>query len=353
MLKYHSLSAADIASLLEQEKIPAFRARQLQDWVYSKSAGSFREMNNLPLVLRTRFEELFDLEVPEGVRAERSSDGTCKYVLKLSDGNLIECVYLPYSDRRSVCVSSQVGCPVGCVFCASCENGYVRDLTPGEIVNQLLYVQRENACRVTHVVFMGIGEPLLNLDNVEKAAEIINKEMGISRRRITVSTSGIIKGIRALADKKSEMTLALSLHSPFQEQRETLIPAASANPLPGLTDAADYYFGKTGRRITLEYLLIDGVNDSIKAANALAALAKRLKAHVNLIPYNKVEGKPFRRPPEKKIKSFENALLAQNVQTTRRAERGSAKAAACGQLRYETSSNTKKENDVCFKGSQS
>ncbi|MBR4748418.1 MAG: 23S rRNA (adenine(2503)-C(2))-methyltransferase RlmN [Abditibacteriota bacterium] len=333
MLKYHSLSEEETAALLAELQAPSFRAGQLRDWVYGHKAASFDEMTNLPKGLRESLKDSLDLETPECADRTEADDGTCKYLLRLGDGALIECVYLPYSDRRSVCVSTQVGCAVGCAFCASCLNGFVRNLTCGEIVNQILFVERETGERISHVVFMGIGEPLHNIEQVTRACGVINKRLGISQRRITVSTSGIVSGIRRLADLQPEFTLALSLHSPFQEQRQQLIPIARRNTLEDIESACAYYFERTGRRITLEYLLLDGVNTSGEAAEALAGIARRLKAHVNLIPYNPVEGKPFRRPSGRTVSSFAAILGERGVPVTQRLERGSKKGAACGQLR--------------------
>ncbi len=347
MLKLHSLTLEEARSLLVSEGIPAFRANQLFDWVYARSAKSFEEMNNLPLLLRKRFGELFDLEQPECREKHVSEDGTTKYLLQLRDNNYIECVYLPYRDRRSICVSTQVGCPVGCVFCASCENGFVRNLTCGEIVSQLLFVQRDMDTRLTHVVFMGTGEPLLNSKNVFDAIDVINTRINISQRRMTLSTSGIVRGIDMLAAQKTEITLALSLHSPFQEQRETLIPVAAKNTIDELTESCIRYFRATGRRMTLEYLLLDKVNDQVAAAKALGELALRLRAHVNIIPYNKVSGKSFRRPSAARIRAFVAVLEAKGVPCTQRLERGGGEQAACGQLRNKKADTRNKEELVC------
>ena len=323
------------------KKLEKYRGSQVFDWVFKKSVNDFSEMNNLPLDLRGKLSDAFTLDKLEILTKSRSEDGTSKYLLELSDGNKIECVYLPYEDRKSICVSTQVGCSVGCSFCASGDMGFERNLTSSEIVNQILTVQNDTKEKITHVVFMGIGEPLLNVDNVSYAIKLINQNLEISQRRITVSTVGIIRGIKKLADMNLDITLALSLHGITQDERAKIIPMAKLNLLDDLLDSCDYYFNKTKRRITFEYLLIDNLNSSPYHGNQLARIARKHKAHVNVIPYNVIDGKCFKRPNKKTIDNFCKVLSERNITFTQRLEKGSNEQSACGQLRINTLNDSK------------
>ena len=319
------------------KKLEKYRANQVFDWVFKKNVNDFSEMNNLPLDLREKLSNIFTLDKLKILTKSKSDDGTCKYLLELSDGNKIECVYLPYEDRKSICVSTQIGCAVGCSFCASGDMGFERNLTASEIINQILIVQNDIKEKITHVVFMGIGEPLLNMDNVPYAIKLINHNLEISQRRITISTVGIIRGIKKLADMNLDITLALSLHEVTQDKRAEIIPIAKLNLLDDLLDSCDYYFNKTKRRITFEYLLIDGINSSPYHGNQLARIARKHKAHINIIPYNIVDGKNLKRPSKKTIDSFCKILSDKNIVFSKRMEKGSNEQSACGQLRINSS----------------
>lgn len=333
----------DIERLFIANKIEKYRAKQVYDWVFKKNVSDFSQMANIPKLLRESLDTIFTLDKPRIAQKNICPDGTCKYLLELNDGNFIECVYLPYEDRHSICVSSQVGCAIGCSFCASCDTGFERNLTPPEIINQILTVQNDIKQKISHVVFMGIGEPLLNVENVYRSIRIINENLEISERRITVSTCGIIRGIKRLADFELDVTLALSLHSPRQKERQEIIPIAKLNWLDELLAACDYYVEKTKRRITFEYLLIDGINNSDAHARELAHLAKRHKAHINLIPYNSVEGKPYKRPEPASITRFHNILNQYKIEVTQRFEKGADFESACGQLRNQKSGYNKNQ----------
>ncbi|MCS6861741.1 MAG: 23S rRNA (adenine(2503)-C(2))-methyltransferase RlmN, partial [Abditibacteriales bacterium] len=262
-----------------------------------------------------------------------SRDGTVKLLLKLRDGETIETVGLPYDDRLSCCVSSQVGCPMRCAFCATGLSGYTRNLTAGEIVEQVLTVNDILAARVNHVVFMGMGEPLLNVDNVLKAVRLLNKEVGIAMRQLTVSTVGIVPGIRRLADEKLQLTLAVSLHAPTDDLRAQLIPTMRKWGVQDIIAACRQYVATTGRRVTFEYVLLAGVNDHPAQARALARLLRGLICHVNLIPFNPVAEVDHRAPTPERVRAFREVLERAGISVTQRVQRGADIDAACGQLR--------------------
>lgn len=312
---------------------PRYRGRQLAEWIYRKSAASFADMTDLPAKLREKLASSASLTRAEIVTRSDSGDETSKFLLSMADGERIESVLIPYADRVTVCVSTQVGCAAGCEFCATATDGFVRNLSAGEIVDQVLTLQSESGRRVTNVVFMGMGEPLLNWDAVVKAVHLLNEEVGIAMRKITISTVGITPRIRMLQELNLQLTLAISLHAPDEELRRRLIPLASRYPLMALIGACRDYASATGRRVTYEYLLLDGVNDSPTHAERLASLLKGSLAAVNLIPYNKVAGKSFRRPPNATIDAFRSVLESHGIETTQRFERGHSVAGACGQLR--------------------
>lgn len=312
---------------------PEFRGRQVADWLYRKSAHDFASMTNLPAALRERLASEATITRSEVVKDSRSRDGATKFLLRLSDGESIESVLLPYPDRISVCVSTQIGCSAGCAFCATAESGLVRNLTTGEIVDQVLTLQEKAGARITHVVFMGMGEPLMNLPNVLAAIHLLHNEVGISMRRITISTVGITPAIKKLAKLDMQITLAVSLHAPDARLRRELIPLSAKFPLPELIQACREYADFTKRRVTFEYLLLADINDSPEQATKLANLLKGMLCHVNLIPYNEVAGKALRRPGKKSIAAFRAILEGHGIEVTQRLERGHAVAAACGQLR--------------------
>lgn len=312
---------------------PAYRGRQLAEWVYKKDARVFATMTNLPAAFRQTLEESASLTRASIIERTQSSDGTTKFLLAFGDAERVESVLLPYPDRVTVCVSTQVGCAAGCRFCATAMCGFIRNLTAGEIVDQVLTLQAEAGRRVTNVVFMGMGEPLLNYDNVLKSIRLLNEEVGIAMRKMTISTVGVTPRIRKLQQENLQLTLAISLHAPDDELRRTIIPLARQYLLKELISACKDYANATGRRVTYEYLLLAGVNDSPEHAHKLAGLLSHSLSNVNLIPYNQVMGKDFRRPSPAVIREFRSILEEAGIETTQRFERGHAASAACGQLR--------------------
>jgi len=316
---------------------PGYRADQLVEWVYEKGATSFEQMTNLPRPLRQRSADCFTLYESVLTRQQGSSDGTIKLLLQWSDGATSECVMIPEGDRRTACISTQVGCPVGCVFCASGLGGLQRNLSAGQIVEQAMRVRQ--LCgedhRLSNIVFMGLGEPLANYDATLYAVRTINAPwgMGIGARKITISTVGLPKQIKRLAEEQLQVNLAISLHAPNDELRRELIPWAEGVTIDALTEAAQFFFDKTGREVTLEYILLAGVNDSAEHAAQLARVSKRMRSNVNLIVYNPVAGLAFRRPGRESVLLFVEALRAQAVNAHVRRSRGLDIDAACGQLR--------------------
>ncbi|MGE5544646.1 MAG: 23S rRNA (adenine(2503)-C(2))-methyltransferase RlmN [Bacillota bacterium] len=338
--------------------LPRFRARQIYHWLYKHHVHSFYQMNNLPKELRHFLDKNVSLTVPKVVKARISQDGTRKFLLELSDKKRIETVAIPQfradGKKYTICVSSQVGCPVGCKFCATGQSGFERDLTAGEITGQVVVVEREIKQRekpapgnrsVTNVVFMGMGEPLLNLEAVLKAIRIINDEqgIGIGQRHITISTAGFIPGIRLLAESGLQVTLAISLHATTNEIRDGIIPMNRRYPLEALLESVSYYIGITGRRVTFEYVLLDGVNSSVQDAIRLSRMVKPLLANVNLIPYNRTDCVNYRRPDQATINSFLSCLTREGVNVTLREEMGGDIEAACGQLKSRTTATRPKQ----------
>ena len=311
----------------------SFRGRQIAAWLYKRNASSIEEMSDLPALFRSELGRAARLNRVRVLARNEAPDGTTKSLLELEDGERIEAVLLPYEERVSVCVSTQVGCAAGCSFCATAIGGFARDLTAGEIIDEVLTLQQHNRRRITHVVYMGMGEPLLNYDNVLKSIRILNKEVGIAMRHTTISTVGITPRIRMLAEEKLQLTLAVSLHAPNDELRRRIIPLAERYPLRELMEACRYYADTTHRRITFEYLLIRGINDSTALAREFAALLKGMLCGVNLIPYNAVEGFELGRPSQARVRAFRSVLENLGITVTQRAERGHAVSAACGQLR--------------------
>jgi 23S rRNA (adenine2503-C2)-methyltransferase len=328
---------------------PAYRVTQLLQWLYTQRAAHWDEMTNLPKSLRQRLTDAYVLCWPELARRQGAHDTTQKFLWRLADGALIESVLIPASpslygepsDRHTLCVSTQVGCAYGCKFCASGLEGWKRNLGVEEIVNQVLTVERAESGGgrlISNLVIMGMGEPLANYDNLLKALRILNAPWGgkIGARKITVSTSGLAPQIRRLASEPQQFRLAVSLHGATDATRERIMPINKKYPLKELAAACAYYQEKKGRMITLEYILIAGVNDGPDQAPPLARLALDLRAKVNLIPYNKVEGLPWTRPEEPAQEAFLAALERHKVPATLRREKGGEIDAACGQLRLQT-----------------
>lgn len=313
---------------------PAYRGTQLAKWIYEKAATDFAQMTDLPAALRTRLNEVAIVTPNTISLTQRSRDGTVKCLLRLADGNEVECVLLPYEDRVSVCLSTQVGCAMGCRFCATAQGGYTRNLTAGEIVDQLMHLQRLSERQISHVVLMGMGEPLLNLENAIAALRLMHDELGISYRRITVSTVGIVPKIYTLAEYDLPITLAISLHAPDDETRARIMPVNRKWGVDALIQAARDYFEKTRRRVTFEYLLLREVNDTPHHAEQLAKKLRGVPCLVNLIPFNYVPTPDnFQRPEVERVRRFQQILESAGIETTQRVERGHDIDAACGQLR--------------------
>jgi 23S rRNA (adenine2503-C2)-methyltransferase len=340
----------DIRSLhldeLREIAQPSYRAGQIVDWLYRKRVTSFTEMTNLPQALRTKLADNFCFGKIDVVRVLGSKDTTRKFLFRLSDNNLIESVLIPASpalygspsDRRTICISTQVGCAYGCKFCASGLDGWKRNLRADEIVNQITAVEDATGERIDNIVFMGMGEPLANYDNLLRAIQIINAHwgIGIGARHITISTSGLVPRIRQLADQPLQIRLAVSLHGANDDVRSRIMPVNRKYNLSALLDACRYFTFRKKQRITFEYILIAQVNDSDEQARQLAKHARALEAKVNLIPYNKVEGLAWTQPSPDRQKKFLAVLRAAGVRVTLRREKGDDIAAACGQLRLQT-----------------
>lgn len=341
-----SLLAAEIERAFADMGQPGYRAKQVLGWLYQKRARSFEEMTDLPASLRARLAEEFAFDELELIRKTGAKDTTQKFLFRLGDGNLIESVLIPASpalygedsDRRTLCVSTQVGCAYGCKFCASGLDGWTRNLHAGEIVEQLLKAEALAGERVNNIVFMGMGEPLANYEALMRAISIINAPWGIhlGARHITVSTSGLAPRIRDLADQPLQIRLAVSLHGATDAVREQIMPVNKKYPLAVLLEACAYYTQRKKQHLTFEYILIDGVNDTAEQARALAVIARGLRAKVNLIPYNTVEGLAWQRPEQARQHAFLSILKRHEVAATIRTEKGSDIDAACGQLRLKT-----------------
>ena len=336
MVDIKSLTKAELEDEFALKELKKFRAVQVYDWMHVKLARSFDEMTNLSKDLRARLNEEYDYTSLKIERVKESAiDGTAKFLFELSDGNFVESVFMRYKHGNSVCISSQVGCRMGCRFCASTLDGLVRSLKPSEMLDQIYAISHHMGERISNIVVMGMGEPLDNFDNLLKFIELITNKDGlnISARNITVSTCGLVEKIRELADKKLAITLALSLHAASDEQRRKLMPVANRYSIEELMQACSYYFETTGRRISFEYSLVSGVNDTIEDAVRLSVLAKRVSAHINLIPVNPIKERDYRRGSRDEILAFKNKLEKNGINVTIRREMGQDIDGACGQLR--------------------
>ncbi|MFJ8234414.1 23S rRNA (adenine(2503)-C(2))-methyltransferase RlmN [Ureibacillus sp. NPDC094379] len=334
----YSLRLDELQEWLKENGEKPFRAAQIFEWLYEKRVKTFEEMSNLSKGLREKLSENFALTTLSTIISQESKDGTIKFLFQLQDGYSIETVLMRHDYGNSVCVTTQVGCRIGCTFCASTLGGLKRHLLAGEIVEQVVKVQQaldEVDQRVSHVVIMGIGEPFDNYDSMMNFLKVINHEKGlnIGARHITVSTSGIIPKIYQFADEQLQINFALSLHAPNQELRQQLMPIAKAYKLDKLMEAIRYYTDKTGRRVSFEYGLFGGENDSVEHAEELSKLIKGIKCHVNLIPVNYVPERNYVRTPRNQIFAFEKVLKKNGINVTIRREHGSDIDAACGQLR--------------------
>ncbi|MEQ6354120.1 23S rRNA (adenine(2503)-C(2))-methyltransferase RlmN [Lysinibacillus sp. M3] len=334
----YSLQPKQLEEWLKENGEKPFRAAQIFDWLYNKRVKTFEDMSNLSKGLREKLEASFSLTTLSTIIKQESKDGTIKFLFQLQDGYSIETVLMRHEYGNSVCVTTQVGCRIGCTFCASTLGGLKRHLLAGEIVEQVVKVQQtldEVGERVSHIVIMGIGEPFDNYDAMMNFLKVINHEKGlnIGARHITVSTSGIVPKIYQFADEQLQINFAVSLHAPNQEDRQKLMPIARAYKLDELMEAVQYYTKKTGRRVTFEYGLMSGENDSVEIAEELSALIKGIKCHVNLIPVNYVPERDYVRTSRSQIFAFEKTLKKNGINVTIRREQGADIAAACGQLR--------------------
>ena len=316
-----------------------FRSKQIYSWIHEKLADDFEEMTNLPKSLRQKLETEYEIRRVEMEKRQISKiDGTNKFLFCLKDGNMVESVLMKYKHGNSVCISSQVGCRMGCRFCASTLDGLERNLTPSEMLRQVYQIQKITGERVSNIVIMGTGEPLDNYDNFLKFIYMVSDEHGlnISQRNITASTCGIVPNIRRLAEEKLQITLALSLHGSNQEKRKSLMPVANKYELQEVLEACDYYFRKTGRRITFEYSLVHGVNDTPEDARELTGILEDRNCHLNLIPVNPIKERNYEKPDKKSAENFKNKLEKNGINVTIRREMGSDIDGACGQLRRKT-----------------
>ena len=351
----YDLSLPQLAELLQSWGQPAFRARQVWAQLYRKLAPSFDAMTDLPATLRERLKAEMQLGALQLVREQTADDDTRKVLWRLPDGNVVESVLMVYPDRATVCVSTQAGCAMGCTFCATGRMGLLRNITPGEIVEQVLYFERELRAReqapkgypgnreqkldtrldhLTNLVFMGMGEPFANYDRWWQAVECLHDAQGfnLGARNMTVSTVGLVPGIRRLADEKLPINLAISLHAPNDALRSSMMPVNNKYPIKSLLTATNDYIAQTHRRVSFEYVLLNGQNDEIEHAQQLADLIDGMLCHVNLIPWNPVPGAPLQRSHRKRVQAFQQVLLDRGMACTVRQERGVAIAAARGQL---------------------
>ncbi|WP_313163006.1 23S rRNA (adenine(2503)-C(2))-methyltransferase RlmN [Sedimentibacter sp.] len=336
MKKIDGLSLAEIEKTLLEVGEQKFKAKQIFDWVHNKCVDDFDSMSNVSKKTKEELSKTFEFtHASIELKLESELDETKKYVIKFEDGNVVESVFLKYKFGNTACISSEVGCKMGCLFCASTKNGYLRSLTAAEMLKQIYLIQKDTGEKISNVVIMGSGEPLNNYDNVVKFLRLINDERGqnISMRKITLSTCGIIPDIYRLADEDLAITLAISLHAPTQEKREQILPVSKKYKLPELMKACDYYLDKTGRRLTFEYIMIKGFNDSTSDAELLARLLNRKLANVNLIPCNYVKESNIKPSDNHDIEKFKRILVDKGINATVRRELGSDINAACGQLR--------------------
>ena len=335
MIDLKSMTLEEMGAYLKTGGEPAFRAKQIFTWLH-RGAGSFEEMTNLSKALREKLAASCILYAPQVERRQVSSlDGTIKYLWRLRDGNCIETVLMRYHHGNTVCISSQVGCRMGCAFCASTLGGKVRDLTPAEMLDQVLFTQMDSGAPVSNIVLMGIGEPLDNFDEVMRFLENISSPEGVNigMRNISLSTCGLVPKIDQLAEKKLQLTLSVSLHAPNNDIRSGMMPVNDAYPVEVLMQAVRRYQDTTGRRVSFEYSMVRGVNDSDACAKQLADLIRGMGAHVNLIPINPVDGSPYSATDAANVRRFQQKLESLGVNATVRRRLGSEISAACGQLR--------------------
>ncbi len=337
------MSMPELSTALDPWTLPSYRAEQIYKWVHHHQVSDFADMSNLPKTLRSELSEAFELHTLKPAFRAVSKDGTIKYLWELTDGRQIESVFIPEATRTTICISSQVGCALGCDFCATAKMGFLRNLTAGEIVEQVIRVQQDTGQKITNVVLMGMGEPFLNYPRVIQACHILCDPAGlaISAKKITISTVGVVPRIRQYADEEQPFSLAISLHAPTQELRRSIMPIADKFDLQMLMDSAHHYTGGSNRRrITFEYVLLKGVNDSPTEAKQLLKLLAPLRCKLNLIPYNDT-GIGFIRPEDNNIQRFLKPLEQAPFTVTVRKNRGNDIAAACGQLFVEVAEDSK------------
>jgi len=343
-----SLNLNELQEEMKEIGDKPFRGKQIYQWLHVRLVENFSDMTNISRELREKLDARYHLTALKPVEVQISKiDGTSKYLFQLEDGNVIESVLMKYKHGNSVCISSQVGCRMGCRFCASTIGGLERSLTASEMLDQIYRIQSDSGERVSNVVVMGTGEPLDNYDNLLKFIHLLSDENGlnISQRNITVSTCGIVPKIRELADENLQITLALSLHASNDEKRKALMPIAFKYTLKEVLDACRYYFAKTGRRITFEYSLVGGVNDTDRDAKELIALIKDINCHVNLIPVNPIKERDFVQSQKKVIENFKNKLEKNGINVTIRREMGRDIDGACGQLRKSFADRAEKKGE--------
>lgn len=331
MLNVLNLRKDELKKYLGENNFKEFKATQIIDWVYNKKVFDFEQMTNLSKEERKNIANILNVNLPKIVTVQESKDGTKKFLLELYDGNLIECVFMMYEYGNTICISSQVGCRMGCKFCASTVNGFLRNLEVSEIIGQILIVEKYTDKKINRIVIMGTGEPMHNYDNIVSFVHEMKNKMGMSNRHITISTCGIVPKIYDLAIEGININLAISLHAVSDEKRKTLMPVANSYTIDELIEACIYYFDTTKRRVSFEYLLIDGLNDKDEDIAELVKLCKKAKAHVNIIPVNEIEESNFKE--SKRLYKFYNSLLNYNVNATIRQKKGVDIDAACGQLR--------------------
>ena len=337
MVDIKNLNMEELKEFVKELGFEPYRAKQIAQWLYKKRVKSFDEMTNLSKKARELLSQKARIDVLKTVKVEESSDGTRKYLFELSDGNRIESVFIPEKDWNTLCVSTQVGCPAGCKFCLTAKDGFTRNLTAAEIVDQYIHVQRDvgEDRRISNVVFMGMGEPLLNFDNVKKAVEIMTHRdmLDLSTRKVTVSTVGVVPGIERMAKEMNKVKLAVSLHATTDEQREKIVPMNRRWPIGEIMEALRRYPADNNRRIMIEYVMLKGVNDSLEDARRLVKLIKGIPVKVNLIPFNPYPGAPFSPTPREDIEKFQKVLWDHNIAAFIRDSRGQDISAACGMLR--------------------
>ncbi len=331
-----NLTIDELVSGLKKSSVPSYRASQIFDWLYKKNSKSFDDMKNIPRELKDLLGANYYIGSLKEARSLKSYDGTEKFVFSLSDDYRVETVFIPSKDRRTLCISTQAGCKFGCKFCASGKEGFKRNLTSSEILSQILSAREKHPDSITNYVFMGMGEPLDNFENLKKAVAIMNSPEGvdIGARRITVSTCGIVPGIKRFRELGSQVNLSVSLHAADDKLRNSLLPVNRKYPLEKLVEVCGEYVRAGGRKLTLEYVLIEGVNDSAEDAEKLSKMAGRLRAKVNLIPYSEIPGKRYTAPAPETVKTFRQTLAKNKRQVTVRESKGKDINAACGQLAF-------------------